>query len=240
MFGYNRGKIGFISPAADVQNDFEFFTVLPDGVEMIVVPTAVRRFVSEDFEKAFSMYPAAAEYLVTQECEAIIAEGSLVFTHMGYDKSREMIQRIREAIGIPVIMNLEAHFDALKELSANKIVIVTPYVEAHTEERKRLCESLGFEVLNTKSLGLQRRIEVQKLPRYTSYKLSMQAILEAHDADAIYISCPEWPTINIIEKLEQDSGKPVVTPVGAEIRAVLRAMHIKESIKGYGKLLEDI
>jgi len=41
MFGYNRAKIGFISPAADVHCDFEFFTVLPDGVEMIVVPTAV-------------------------------------------------------------------------------------------------------------------------------------------------------------------------------------------------------
>lgn len=240
MFGYNRGKIGFISPADDVHSDFEFFSVLPHGVKMIVVPTAVRRFVAEDFAKAFSMYPAAAEYLVTQECDVILAEGSLVFTYMGYDKSREMIQGIRETIGIPVIMNLEAHFDALKELSAKKIVIVTPYKEERTEERKRLCESLGFEVLNTKSLGLQRRIDVQNLPPYASYRLAQQAIFEAPEAEAIYISCPEWPTINVIEKLEQDMGKPVVTPLGAEMRAVLRVLQIKDSIKGYGTLLEDI
>ncbi len=241
MLDHNyRGKIGYISPAGDTGGLSERFAVLPDGVVMIVTTLAVSRLVPEDLRKAFTMYPAAAEHLAAQECDVILVAGSLVFTHIGRDRSQELFQEIRDTVGIPIVVNLEAHLDALRILSAQKIVIVTPYEEARTEERKKLCEKAGFQVLNTKSLGLQRRVEIQQLSPYTPYKQAKQAILEAPTADAVYISCPEWPTVSIIEKLEQDTGKAVVTPVGAETRACLRAIHIKEPIKGYGRLLELI
>ena len=148
MFGY-RGRIGFITPAGDSGGVSEYLTLLPDGVVVIITTCAVSRLVHEDAEKAFSMYPAAAEHLASQECDVIFAPGSLVFSHMGYEPAQDMIQKIRETIGIPVITDLDAHFDALRSLSAKRIVIATPYPEARTEERKKLCESVGFEVLNT-------------------------------------------------------------------------------------------
>ncbi len=236
----HRGKIGFISPAGDTGGASEYFEVFPEGITIIFTTCAVSRLVPEDIEKAFRMYPAAAEHLAAQECDVIYAPGSLVFTYIGYDRAQKMIQEIRDKIGVPVITDLEAHLGALNTLAAKKIVIATPYTEARTEERKKLCESAGFEVLSTKSLGLVSRVEIQELPPYVSYKLAKQAFLEAPNADAIYISCPEWPTIENVGKLEQDTGKPVVYPVGAEVRALLQAMHIKEPIKGYGSLLEQM
>ncbi len=235
-----RGKISYVNPAGDTGGISDHFAVLPDGVVMIVTTLAVFRLVPEDLRKAFTMYPVAAEHLAAQECDVILVAGSLVFAHIGLDRSQELLKKIRETAGIPILVNLEAHLDALRILSAQKIVIVTPYEEARTEERKKLCEEAGFEVLTTKSLGLQRRVEIQQLSPYTPYKLAKEAILEAPEADAVYISCPEWPTVSIIERLEQDTGKAVVTPAGAETRACLRAMHIKEPIKGYGRLLELI
>lgn len=236
----NRGKIGYINPAGDTGGISDHFAVLPDGIVMIVTTLAVSRLVPEDLKKAFTMYPAAADHLARQDCDVIIVAGSLVFTHIGRDRSQDLFQQIRSTVRIPVVVNIEAHLDALRMVSARKIIIITPYEEARTEERKKLCENAGFEVINTKSLGLQRRVEIQQLPPYAPYRLAKQALLEAPEADAIYISCPEWPTISIIEKLERDTGKAVVTPVGAEIRACLTAMQIKEPIKGYGQLLESV
>jgi len=77
-----------------------------------------------------------------------------------------------------------------------------------------------------------------KLPPYASYRLAKQAFLEFPETDAIWISCPLWPTVRNIERLEYDTGKPVVTSVTANIWAAYREMHIKEPTKGYGKLLE--
>ncbi|MBI4284293.1 MAG: hypothetical protein HY670_00110 [Chloroflexi bacterium] len=238
MYSY-RAKIGFISPAGDTGGVNEYRAVFPEGIATIYSTCAVSRLVSEEARKAFDMYPAAAEHLAAQECDVVHAPGSLVFTHVGWDKAQEMLKQLRAKIKAPITTDLEAHFDALKALGVRKIVIATPYPEPRGLERKKLCESLGFQVLNIKNLGLERRIDIQELPPFASYKAAKEAFFGApEEADAIYISCPEWPTIDMVEQLEQDTGKPVVYPVGAEVRALLRVLHIKEHVIGYGKVLE--
>ena len=233
-----RGKIGFVSPARDWRGMPEVYPLLPEGVTMTITTLGMDKLVAEDANKTFEMYPDAARHLERQECDVVVLGGSVVFPFMGYERSQEMIRKIRESVKVPVINNLEAHFDALRALSAKKIVIATPYEDARNEERKKLCESVGFEVLNIKGLGLQRRADFGKQPPYASYRLAKQAFLEDPQADAIYISCPEWPTIRNIERLEQDTGKPVVAAFPAMIWAALRTIGIKEPVKGYGKLLE--
>ena len=239
MFGW-RGKIGKITPAGDWILSREYDSVLPEGVALTVTTLGVERLVSEDIEKTFSMYPAAANHLETQECDVIVAVGSLVFSYIGLDRTQQMIQKIRDTITTPIITDLDAHFDALRALSAKRIVVATPYEEGRNQERKRLCESVGFEVLNIKGLGVKRRIDLGKLPPYASYRLAKQVYLEAPEADAIYISCPEWPTVHNIEKLEQDTGKPVVSAVTGFVWGALRAMHFKGPVKGYGSLFETL
>ena len=239
MLGW-RGKIGFITPAGDTVDYPEYHAVLPDGVIMPMTTLGVQRLVDDDVKKTFSMYPAAAKHLATQECDIIIAAGSLVFSYMGWELTQKMINGIRQSISTPVITDLEAHFDALRILSAKKIVIATPYEEARNQERKKLCESVGFEVLNIKGLGIQRRVELGQQPPYASYRLARQAFLEAPEADAIYISCPEWPTVSTVQNLEDDTGVPVVTAVTGVIWKALKTMHFGEPIKGYGKLLESL
>ena len=238
MFAW-RGKIGKVTPASDWILGPEYDAVLPDGVIMAVSTLGVDRLVAEDIEKTFNMYLPAIQRLATQECDVIIAAGSLVFSYIGFDRAQEMIQKARETITTPVITDLDAHFDALRALSAKKIVIAAPYEEARTEERKKLCESVGFEVLNTKSSGIGRRLDIGKQPPYASYRLARQAFLEAPEADAIYIACPEWETVHNIQKLEDEMGKPVVSHVTGLVWAALRTMRFKEPIKGYGRLLEE-
>ena len=45
-------------------------------------------------------------------------------------------------------------------------------------------------------------------------------------------------TFEVIDMLEKDLGKPVITSNQAALWAALKAVKIKDSIKGYGQLLE--
>ena len=236
MWGW-RARIGFVIPG-DLLYGPEFYAILPDGVAMDFHSLGIEKLVPEEIERVFNLYLPAAKHLATQECDVIVFGGSPIMNYMGYDHALELKRKITEATGIPAVLHLEACFDALNFFSAKKIVIATPYAEARNQERKRLSESLGFEVLNIKGLGFERRVEFGKQPPYAAYRLAKQAFLEAPDADAIYISCPEWPTVSNIQKLESETEKPVVTSVTAIIWAALRILHIKEPIKGYGKVLE--
>lgn len=234
-----RGKIGFICPGEDWCGCREYYPLLPEGVALAITTLGVDKMGPEAFERIFDMYLPAAKRLEAAECDVIVAGGAAPFTYLGYERvQKELMQKMRETIKVPVTMSLDAHFEALRAVSARKIVIATPYQEVRNEERRKLCESLGFEVLSIKGLGMGRKLEIEKVPHYASYQLAIQAFREAPEADAIYISCPLWPTVRHIEKLEQDTGKPVVADVAAIIWSALKLMRLKAPVKGFGRLLE--
>jgi maleate cis-trans isomerase len=236
MWGW-RGRIGLIIPGDFVYGP-EFYSILPEGIALDVHTLGIERLVPEEIERIFNLFLLAAQHLASQECDVIFPTGSPILTYVGYDRGLELERKITASTGIPAILNLRADLDALRALSAKKIVIVTPYTEERTLERKKLCQDLGFQVLNTKCLGFEKRVEFGKQPFYASYRLARQAFFETPDADAVYISCPEWATVGNIQKLEDEIGKPVVTSTTSIIWAAFRAMHVNEHIKGYGRLLE--
>ena len=138
---------------------------------------------------------------------------------------------------MPDIPNI---FRALNKLSAKKVVLVGPWEEEFMESTTKVSlQRAGFDVLKVKGLGIRAtNIEATKQPPYVPYRLAKQAFEEAPDADAIFIQCPAWPVVEIIQTLERDVGKPVVSVITAVISAALSAMHIREPITGYGRLLE--
>jgi len=61
---------------------------------------------------------------------------------------------------------------------------------------------------------------------------------ESNEAESqtMFISCVALHTIELIEKLEQELKKPVITSSQATMWRLLRLAHIDNEIKGYGKL----
>ena len=60
------------------------------------------------------------------------------------------------------------------------------------------------------------------------------------DADAIVLSCTNWQTMEVIERLEKETGKPVITTTQATVWAALRAVGYTAPVNGYGRLLREI
>ena len=82
------------------------------------------------------------------------------------------------------------------------------------------------------ALGLYTEIFNQ--PAGAAYRL-------ARDADAIFISCTNFRTIDVLQELEQDLGKPALSANQATVWDLLRLSGINPVNKKYGTLfqLED-
>lgn len=72
---------------------------------------------------------------------------------------------------------------------------------------------------------------------YVAYKLAKY--VDTPEVDGIFISCTNFPTLEIIEALKENAGKPVVTSNQASMVIALKMMGIKEKIRGFGSLLES-
>lgn len=211
--------------------------VLPEGVAWIYATLDLGTLGPDEFERIFDSYPRAAKTCAEIGAQFTLLTGSVVFEHQ-YEKGLKMAKRVQEVTGIPTVISPSAHINGLKKVGAKKVVIVSPLAQELNETRARILKDEGMEVLNMKALGLKHNREVQSLPPYASYRLAMEAIREAPEADTINIVCPGWAVMGTTELLERDSGKVVVSSLAGELFTALSALNLKGPIKGYGKLLE--
>jgi maleate cis-trans isomerase len=63
--------------------------------------------------------------------------------------------------------------------------------------------------------------------------------IDKDDVDAVFLSGLGMPTIQILETLERDLGKPAISAASAMMWRALQLAGVREPVAGYGQLLAD-
>jgi maleate isomerase len=63
--------------------------------------------------------------------------------------------------------------------------------------------------------------------------------LDRPNIDAIMLACGNWFTMEVIDKLEQKTGKPVLTTNQVSLWGALKILGHINTLPGYGVLLRD-
>lgn len=100
-----------------------------------------------------------------------------------------------------------ALLNALRYLDITRISIVTPYTDDLTVGLTDFLAEADVEVVASAGLGLTSRI--WKVPYGVTAELVHAT--DTPDAEAVFISCTNLPTYDLIATLEADLGKPVLT-----------------------------
>jgi maleate isomerase len=75
------------------------------------------------------------------------------------------------------------------------------------------------------------------VPYARTRELVLETVARAQDADVVFISCTNLPTLALLDALEQELGRPVISSVAVTIWHALQLAGIKPSINGAGSLL---
>jgi maleate isomerase len=78
------------------------------------------------------------------------------------------------------------------------------------------------------------------LPPASGYELATSLLSEHPNVDGIYTPCNKWRVVSVIERLENDHAKPVVSNTQAWVWESLRLMNIAKPVPGYGRLLREL
>ncbi len=239
MYGW-RGKIGLIVPSSNTVCEVEFQRMAPEGVS-VHTARVFNPVVATEEEKEEAMFrmnteiERAAREVGSVEPSVIIyacTTGSFI-KGPGYD--REVGKRIKKETGVPGISTTTAVMAALKAFNLKKIVLASPYNFKIGEREKIFLEKTipGFKVLREKHLGILDGLEKGYLSPSEAYRAARE--IDVPESDGFFISCTNFRTIEIIEQLEADTGKPVVTSNQASMWMALKEMGLF-GLKGYGKL----
>lgn len=237
MIGW-RARLGITTAAQNRVIEPEFYAIAPKGVAIYTsrILWESSTVTEEAIIKASEAAVTAAQEVAQANVDLIGYTGTGMSMIKGRDYEREIVERIESKTGIPTVTTGGAVVSALKELGMSNICVATPYAEWQSQKIKTFLEQHGFTVINLEGLGITKRGATGDLEPSTSYRKGKAVYRQ--EADGVFISCSNWRTIEIINALERDIGKPVVSASIATFWHMFRRAGIKEPIKGFGTLLE--
>jgi maleate isomerase len=233
--------VGFIELSTSMAISHEAGDALPPGVNALmtrlrlpdgeVSADALGRMVGSDrLEEASRELADGGASVIAFACTT----GSLL-GGPGFD--RELIDRMEGASGVRATTTSTALLAALSALGAKRIAVATPYVDELNDLEVRFLEAQGFEVAALGGLGIASDPDIARVPYARTRELVLDTAARANDADAVFISCTNLPTLALLDTLEQELGKPVISSVAVTIWHALQVAGIKPSINGAGSLL---
>jgi maleate isomerase len=237
-----RARIGHIAPAILDTSGEEMRKLLPDGVLHVglTISEPIQTLGAEQAAAAFERMVDAGKRLAVEKVDVLICGGAPVALSKGPSGDAELADMLRHATKLPIVMANGTVVDALRLLGARSVIAVSPFIEARNREIQNFLEASGFKVAATKGLGLTKNIDFASQSADAAFDLARALAKEHPEADAIYIACPRWPSVDIIAPLEADTGKAVVAAPAAMVWGALKALKIMDCRPGYGRLMESL
>jgi maleate cis-trans isomerase len=178
--------------------------------------------------------PAAAKLLAHAKVDVICygCTGGGFIKGQGYDQ--QLSDEIKAATGIPGTTTIVGVIDALRVFGATKVCVASPYEPWLNEKLRVFLGQSGFDVLAIQGLGTQAHSTIK--PEEVE---ALVMSVDKPEADAIFISCTNFGTLDIIESLEKKLRKPVVTSNSASMWKMMRMVGDKSVVPGGGRLFSE-
>ena len=238
MFGW-RCLMGYIAPSTLERQAQEWYKIVPKGCGFIATTLRIAALDKENIDKSLGLIDEAVGHLVNTGAENIYLGGIPPFRWGGQSLVTEVMERIREKTQLPVSTDLLALIDAITALKIKSFALISPFEDHLDQFIKDYFEQQDIRVSIINGVSLTRQIDYAKLPLTTPYELARKNYSLIKAVDAIFIACGRFGSVDIIEPMEADFGKPVLMCNQLQIWWGLRSLQINEPIKGYGILLEQ-
>ncbi|MFL9945823.1 aspartate/glutamate racemase family protein [Paraburkholderia agricolaris] len=230
-------RIGLIALSTDVAIERDFHRMAPgDDVAVFTTRMKLRTPNSEEtFRELEHDLPNLAELILpTSRVDVVVFGCTAASMLIGTDAIERAVQRGRA--GIPVTNPAIASISALRAIGARKIAMLTPYTPSVTDSATAFIGSHGFDIVSAACLGFDLDDTHARIGEAELYESALA--LDWKAADAIFISCTAIRSLNIIERLEQATGKIVVTSNQAAFWHATRMGGASADVRGFGRLFE--
>jgi maleate cis-trans isomerase len=168
-------------------------------------PAEIPAYVEQALELAKAYDPAQTD-IVAYGCTAAGFIG-------GPARDAEIQRRLALITGKPVVTTAGAMIAVLRHIGAQRVAVVTPYLDLVNERLRAYLEQSGITVTKLASFKAETTDELAAITPQQIAALARATMTP--DADAMFIACSQLPTKDILDDLQRGFGKPVWSSIRA-------------------------
>ena len=233
-----RARLGLIVPPTNTVNEAEWARMMPEGVTFhthrmplhtdTTSPEGARRLM-DDLLAVFALLGQCSPDVIAYACTA----GSMT------TPVQALPDDLTARTGIRALTTAASIVAALRALGVQRLAVATPYAQRLNDHEAHFLADHGFAVLNLIGLGIgaggpQEYPRIARTPLEQVHAHARAAMVPG--AEALLITCTDFPALPLIAGLEAELGIPVVTSNQATLWAALRAADIPDAVSGGGAL----
>ncbi|MEM7195675.1 MAG: Asp/Glu racemase [Pseudomonadota bacterium] len=229
------GRIGLCALSTDYCIEQDLRRMIPDTVEIFTNRIAYRNPLTVENLRAMEgdIERTAENILPGQGFDVGIYGCTSGTAAIGFDRIRNLIQRSNP--GALVTTPLHALVAATTALNISSLSVLTPYNREMNESVVENLRENGIDVINLTGLGFEVDIDATKVPLDTLRQLAVQTFNQS--ADALFISCTNFRASLVVDDIEKQIGKPVLSSNQCVAWHALKLLDCDFSTQGFGSLM---
>jgi maleate cis-trans isomerase len=238
MIGF-RARLGFLLPPGNPTIEHEMIAMAPPGVSLHfnrMIAHGATGSLDGQTERNASMVARLDE---TIEMLALVRPDIIVIAHtatsydLGPEEEAALLARLAKASGVQVTTAFASVAAALERLDVKRVALGAPYSAETTEKGRAHLEAHGFTVVNHDNLA--GVVNIYDTTAEDAYRLARS--VDRPEAQAVFLSGTGMPTGSVLDMLEADLQKPVISSNSAMMWLALRACRVNQPVAGFGRLL---
>lgn len=210
--------VGILYPGYSAEDDYpRAARLLGEGTRLPLVHTLMR----EDAHRVDALLDVGSEDVLADGAAALAASdgpldsivwactsGSFVF---GWDGAQAQVAALREVAGVPASSTSFAFVDACRKVGVESVAIGATYPADVAERFVEFLGKAGITVRAMTPRGIVTAAEVGTLTEDVVLDFAATVAAENPDADAILLPDTALHTVELLDRLDERVGRPVLT-----------------------------
>lgn len=234
-----RGVFGNIKPTRDPGSLEELIRMLPEGIGVVPLLLDIQTGSKKEFTEAFAHYEPQVREMAELEVDVIHPGGTAPFMLLGYQREKEVIKAWEKKYGIQMFTAGQNHIRALKAMKVKRFINIAYTTWDDSDLVKKYFAPAGLTSLSRNVFPVDFH-RVGSLSSHEIYAFIKKSFLAADRPDGIYIQGGQWRVLEIVQILEDDLGVPVIHAGVAKAWEVMRRLHVRQPVVGFGRLLSEM
>jgi maleate isomerase len=231
-------RIGLIIPSSNRMVEAEMVRHVPPGIVAHVARLRMTGAHHVAIDQLIPRVEDVAATLTDARCDVVAFHCTANSMAEGIAGETKLLAALRHAGASLVTTTATAIRHAFETLGARRIVLLTPYSARTTEEEADFLHKAGYQVVHARGFALNGSDEYCATPPQFWRDRAIEAARP--DADAYLISCANISAFSVIDEIEQQLGRPVVTSNQVVIWEALSLLGISDRRNCFGRLFDTL